>query len=374
MKKCIIIPDSFKGTMSSVEVCEIMKKAVLDNYPQCEVITVPVADGGEGTVDCFLYALRDGRKVIANVNGPYMKEIQSFYGIAGDTAIIETAAAAGIMLTEKNPDPSATSTFGAGQLLLDALDKGCNKIIIGLGGSGTNDAGAGMAAALGTRFYNKYGETFIPVGANLGEVVRIDNTEAIEMLKGIQITAMCDVDNPLFGKNGAAYVFAPQKGADPAMVELLDNNLRRFSDTIKDSLNIDVSGLKGGGAAGGMGAGLYAFLGARLMRGIDTVLSLVEYDRLLDGCDCVFTGEGKLDKQSFGGKVVIEIGKRASLKNVPVIAVVGSKEKDTDDVYNFGIKYVVTTAVPGQSFESIKNKCREDLYSSINNFIKKLNL
>lgn len=372
MKKCIIIPDSFKGTMSSVEVCEIMKKAVLNNYPKSEVITVPVADGGEGTVDCFLYALRDGRRVNVNVNGPYMEKIQSFYGISGDTAIIETAAAAGITLTEKNPDPSATSTFGVGQLLLDALDKGCRKIIIGLGGSGTNDAGAGMAAASGTRFYNKYGEAFIPVGANLGEVVRIDNTAAKELLKGIQITAMCDVDNPLFGKNGAAYVFAPQKGADSAMVELLDNNLRRFSDMIKDSLYIDVSGLEGGGAAGGMGAGLYAFLGARLRRGIDTVLSLVQFDSLLEGCDCVFTGEGKLDKQSFGGKVVIEIGKRASLKDIPVIAVVGSREKDTDEVYNYGIKKVITTSVQGQSYESIKQNCKEDLYSAVDNLLKEL--
>ena len=228
MKKCILIPDSFKGTMSASEVCSIMKESILAIYPECDIMSIPVADGGEGTVDCFLQAFNRGRKVFLKTKDPFLKQMESFYGIIDDVGIIEMAASAGFAAANGKMDPENASTYGVGELLNDAIDKGCRKIILGLGGSCTNDGGAGMAAALGTKFYDKTGETFIPVGGNLANVVRIDISETKERLRNITVEAMCDIDNPLYGENGAAYVFGPQKGADPDKVKVLDYHLHLF--------------------------------------------------------------------------------------------------------------------------------------------------
>lgn len=362
MKKFILAPDSFKGTMSSTKVCDIMKNAIKKHFPDANVVSIPVADGGEGTVDCFLTAV-GGKKVNVLVKGPYLEDIESFYGLLPDgrTAVIEMAATAGLPLVEHRKNPALTTTYGVGQLIRHAAEYGCNNIIIAIGGSCTNDAGVGMASALGVRFLDDEGQEFLPTGGTLDRISSIDNSSRIALLDGCNLVAMCDVDNPLYGKNGAAYIYAPQKGADDDMVVLLDNNLRHLSDMIKDTYGIDASAVPGAGAAGGLGAGLVVFAGAVLKKGIETVLDEVGFDALLDGGDYVFTGEGKLDSQSIRGKVVIGVARRAKRKNVPVIAVVGDIGDDIDEIYSEGVTAVVSINRSAIPFEKARLRCESDL-------------
>jgi len=368
MNKCIIIPDSFKGTMSSIEVCGIVKEKLSESFPDCEIIAVPAADGGEGTVDCFLRA-SDGEKVWLTVKGPHLEDIRSYYGIIGDTAVIEMAAAAGLHLAGEPIDPSSATTFGVGQLITDAIDRGCTKIILGLGGSCTNDGGAGAAAALGARFFDSEENEFLPTGGTLGRIAGIDLAGLRPRLKGITFTVMCDIDNPLYGPRGAAYVFAPQKGADADMVILLDDNLRAYADVIRRSVGIDVSGLEGGGAAGGMGAGAFAFFGAELKTGIDVVLDFIHFEELLEHCDYVLTGEGRLDLQSLGGKVAVGVGRRAKKMNVPVLAVVGRTEEGLDEINGQGISGVFPAVREEIPLADLKLRCRADLSNVMNQVI-----
>lgn len=371
MKKCILVPDSFKGTMSSLEVSEIMKVNIHHFFPDCQVVAIPVADGGEGTVDSFLQAL-GGREVHVKTRGPFEGHVDSFYGIVGELAIIEMAASAGFPLAKGILDPMNATTYGVGELVRHAIEHGCTEIVLGLGGSCTNDAGVGMTAALGGRFLNGKGEDFLPVGGTLAEVESIDLTATRELLKGIHLIAMCDIDNPLYGPNGAAHVFAPQKGATQEQVIVLDNQLRLLSETISLSLGIDVSDLKGAGAAGGMGAGVYAFLGGELKKGIDTVLDLVNFESLLDECDYIFTGEGKLDYQSLSGKVVVGVGNRAKARGVPVIAVVGEMEEGLDEIFDQGVTRVYETSSGRKNEEDIRIHCREDLNNTMRKILLKL--
>ncbi|MCI5594935.1 MAG: glycerate kinase [Clostridiales bacterium] len=361
-KKYLIMPDSFKGTMDSIEVCEIMKSAVLEKNPGAEVVTVPVADGGEGTVDCFLSAF-GGKKKTVTVTGPYGKKVQAAYGITGDTAIIEMAAASGFALTDNGMrDPSAATTFGVGELVRDAVESGCRRIILGLGGSCSNDGGAGMAAALGTVFYDEAGKSFVPAGRNLDRISRIDKTASDRLLGNVAIEAMCDIDNPLYGPRGAAYVFAPQKGADEAMVRVLDGNLKKYAETVKAETGADISELAGGGAAGGTGAGAYVFLGARLRQGIDVILDMLGFEKLIKDCRVIFTGEGSFDSQSLGGKVAVGISRRAMKSGIPVIVVAGSVADNISGLSEVGITDVFQTD-PGtyESQSEMFANCRKDL-------------
>ena len=361
-KKYLIMPDSFKGTMDSIEVCEIMKSAVLEKNPGAEVVTVPVADGGEGTVDCFLSAF-GGKKKTVTVTGPYGKKVQAAYGITGDTAIIEMAAASGFALTDNGMrDPSAATTFGVGELVRDAVESGCRRIILGLGGSCSNDGGAGMAAALGTVFYDEAGRSFVPIGSNLDRLSRIDKTASDRLLGNVAIEAMCDIDNPLYGPRGAAYVFAPQKGADEAMVRVLDGNLKKYAETVKAETGADISELAGGGAAGGTGAGAYVFLGARLRQGIDVILDMLGFEKLIKDCRVIFTGEGSFDSQSLGGKVAVGISRRAMKSGIPVIVVAGSVADNVSGLSEVGITGVFQTD-PGtyDSQSEMFANCRKDL-------------
>lgn len=361
-KKYLIMPDSFKGTMDSIEVCEIMKSAVLEKNPGAEVVTVPVADGGEGTVDCFLSAF-GGKKKTVTVTGPYGKKVQAAYGITGDTAIIEMAAASGFALTDNGMrDPSAATTFGVGELVRDAVESGCRRIILGLGGSCSNDGGAGMAAALGTVFYDEAGRSFVPAGRNLDRISRIDKTASDRLLGNVAIEAMCDIDNPLYGPRGAAYVFAPQKGADEAMVRVLDGNLKKYAETVKAETGADISELAGGGAAGGTGAGAYVFLGARLRQGIDVILDMLGFEKLIKDCRVIFTGEGSFDSQSLGGKVAVGISRRAMKSGIPVIVVAGSVADNVSGLSEVGITDVFQTD-PGtyESQSEMFANCRKDL-------------
>lgn len=374
MNKCIIIPDSFKGSMTSIEVCEIMKKAILKHFPNCETVVIPIADGGEGTVDSFCSAI-GGEKVFTVVSGPYFKPIKACYLKKNDTAIIEMAKVAGLPLVGNKKNPSLTTSFGVGELILHAIKVSkCHNIIIGLGGSCTNDGGTGLAAALGTKFFNDQNILFLPVGKNLNEIKRIDITKTKELLRGCKITAMCDVDNPMYGENGAAVVFAKQKGADDEMISLLDNNLKVLCDKMKEYCGIDVKNIKGGGAAGAIGAGIVAFLGGELKSGIDIMLDTVKFDEKLNDTDYIFTGEGKFDSQSLHGKVISGIGKRALKSKCPVIAVVGDIGDGIEEASSFGVGAVFSINHLAVPFSKARLRSKKDLADTMDNILKLIKL
>lgn len=327
MKKIILAPDSFKGTMSATEICGIMKKEIEGFYPDCQVVSFPVADGGEGTVAAMVEAV-GGRIIETKVKGPFGEDITSFYGLLKNgTAVIEMAAAAGLPMVRGREDPMRTTTYGVGQLIKHAVEGGAKNILVGLGGSCTNDGGCGAVSALGVRFFDKDGAEFLPTGGTLRRVDKIDISEATRLLEGVSLRLMCDVDNPLYGPKGAAYIFAPQKGADEKTVEALDEGLRHLGGLL-ENICPGVSTLAGGGAAGGMGAGLKAMIGAGIVSGIDGVLDAAGFEDMLVGCDLVITGEGRIDGQSLRGKVVFGVCRRAKKAGVPVCAVVGDALDD----------------------------------------------
>lgn len=374
MRKILLIPDSFKGTMSSEEICSIMENAIRAYYPDALIISIPVADGGEGSVDSFLTAV-GGKKITTTVKGPYFNDIQSFYGILPDnTAVIEMAAAAGLPLVGDDLNPEKTTTYGVGQLIEQAAKAGCKKMIIGLGGSATNDGGAGAAAALGIRFMNAAGEAFIPTGETLCDISSIDGSSLNPILDGVEIITMCDIDNPLCGPQGAAAVFGPQKGADEAMVKRLDANLAHMAEMIKRDLGKDVIDLAGAGAAGGMGAGMTAFLGSRLQMGIETVLDTVQFDSLLDGADMVFTGEGKIDSQSLRGKVVIGVARRTKKTGIPLIAIVGDIGDNTEAAYQEGVSAIFSINRVAVPFKEAKLRSKSDLSLTMDNLMRFITL
>lgn len=370
MKKIILIPDSFKGTMSSSEICSIMKKAILNYFPDAKVLSIPVADGGEGSVDAFLSAV-GGRKVSLIVKGPYFEDIPAFYGVLPDgTAVIEMAAAAGLPLVGENRSAGKTTTFGVGQLIAHAAKSGCHKIIVGLGGSATNDGGAGAAVALGVKFLDEGGHEFVPVGETLGKVSSIDMSGLNAVLNGVDLITMCDIDNPLCGPRGAAAVFGPQKGASEEEIRLLDRNLSHLAEIIRRDLGKDIRLLPGSGAAGGMGGGMAAFFGSRLQAGIDTVLDIVGFDDKIRGADLVFSGEGKLDSQSLRGKVVVGVARRTKKQGVPLIAIVGDIGDQIENVYGEGISAVFSINRVAVPFSEAKQRCREDLALTMDNLMR----
>ena len=336
MKKIVVVSDSFKGTLSSSEIGKMVKETAPRFFPGCEVVAIPVADGGEGTVECFLESTAS-QPVTVNVSGPYGEEVEAVYARQGETAVIEMAAAAGLPMVGDRKDPSRTTTYGVGEIMAHAVKNGCKKILLGLGGSCTTDGGCGCAAALGVVFKNEDGESFVPVGENMDEIVSIDLAPAKELLEGVEITVMCDVTNPLYGPTGAAYVFGPQKGADPAMVEMLDQKLRVFSQALERKLGSTPEAMPGAGAAGGMGAGCVALMGAVLKPGIEAILDTVGFDASLEGADLVITGEGRIDSQSLHGKVISGVVGRTKPRNVPVIAIVGSISDDACGAYDLGV-------------------------------------
>ena len=342
MKKCVVVSDSFKGTVSSREICEIAQRVIPRHFPACEVVCIPVADGGEGTVDCFIQAM-GAQRVEVTVTNALGEKSAAAYARIGELAIIEMAAAAGLPQVGALRCPGTATTYGVGELIAHAVDSGCRKILLGLGGSATNDGGCGCAAALGVRFYDAAGQSFVPVGDTLGRIARIDTAEAEALLRSVEITVMCDVTNPLYGPTGAAYVFAPQKGADAEKVKSLDAGLRHFGDVIRSQLGIDVSRMPGAGAAGGMGAGCVALLGGTIQSGIDAVLDVTGFDRQLEGADLVITGEGRIDSQSADGKVVSGVARRTRAKGVPLIAIAGGIADSAGAVYDIGVSAMFST-------------------------------
>lgn len=370
MKTWMLMPDSFKGTMSSAEVCRCMSTQILRHIPDAEILSIPVADGGEGSVDCFLQAM-GGQKIETEVYGPFRNWMAAHYGIvAQNTAVIEMAACAGLPLVEGCQDPEKMTTFGVGQLMLDAVKRGCKKLIVGLGGSCTNDGGAGAAAACGAKFYDAEGQDFVPVGGTLCRIARVDLSGLQTQLDGIEIIAMCDIDNPLCGPQGAAAVFGPQKGADSAMVVRLDEGLRHLAEVVRRDTGCDAMNEPGAGAAGGMGYGMLACFGAKLQMGIETVLDTVSFETLARRADIILTGEGRMDGQSLRGKVVMGIARRAKPLGVPVVAVVGDIGDDVAPAYEQGVTGIFSINRVAQDFQKVKARSKNDLALTMDNLVR----
>lgn len=352
--------------MSSIDVCDIVAQGIKNIKPDLELIKIPIADGGEGTVDSFLTAV-GGTRIQVKVKDPLFREIDSFYGILPDqkTAVIEMAAASGLPLVESEKNPCLTSTYGTGQLILDAMNKGCTKLIIGIGGSATNDGGIGMAAALGVKFLNDENESIALNGQGLESLARIDLANKDKRLDECEILVACDVDNLLYGPNGAACIFGPQKGADAAMVKYLDQNLQHYAVVLQRDLGVAVQEIPGAGAAGGLGAGLLAFTGAKLKPGIEIILDAVGFDQLLTEASLVITGEGKIDGQSLRGKVPVGIAGRAKKHQIPVIAIVGDIGDEIEPLYECGITTIFSINRVAVPFQVARSRCKADLLKTV---------
>ena len=367
MKKIVVAPDSFKGTLSSLEVCNIVKASLLEERNDLEIIEVPIADGGEGMTESFMCAMTDSEKIELKAKSPLGRDIDVYYAIvSGDTAVIEMAMASGITI-EKENDAMKASTYGTGQIIKDALDKGIRKFFLGIGGSATTDGGIGCTAALGGKFLNKDGNEVSLCGEELSDIVSIDLSGLDERIKDCDITVLCDVKNPLYGKNGAAYIFGPQKGASEKQVEILDSGLKNLADISAEYLKKDLSQLEGTGAAGGLGFALVAFLGGELKGGIDHILDMLGFDEKVKDADLVITGEGKMDSQSLMGKLPFGVAKRC--KHTRVAAIVGLNVADEKLIDELGISQVVETNPEHLPFEQVKATAKEDLMKAAKKII-----
>lgn len=375
MQNFILVPDSFKGTLSAIEVCNIMKSSIKNLYKDANIISVPVADGGEGTVDAFLYALGGEKKSVWVSDAFNEQKILAHYAMLKDNiAVIEMAACAGLPLVKNRLEPDKTTTFGVGELIIDAINSGAKKIILGLGGSATNDGGCGMAAALGVKFKDEQDQEFIPTGGTLSQIYKIDMNNIYPKIKDIEFISMCDVDNPLCGRLGASAVFAPQKGADEDMVKLLDEGLAHLAKIIKRDLHIEVKDIKGAGAAGGLGAGSIAFLQSKLTKGIDVILDTINFDELVSKADIVFTGEGKFDSQSLHGKVVMGVANRSQKYKTPVIVVTGAIGENIQEAYNKGITAIFSINKEPMEFSKSALKSKENMILTMENILRLLKI
>lgn len=368
MHKYILIPDSFKGTLSARDFCAVAREAIGRADPGAQVLSIPLADGGEGTVEAFLAAC-GGQRIECPCTGPYGGTAPGFYGLLPDgTAGVELAAAAGLPLAGTDLHPAEATTYGVGQLLLHAARHGARRLLLGLGGSATNDGGCGAAAALGVEFYDRRGRTFVPTGGTLGDIHRIC-AENLEPLP--PVTVLCDVDNPLCGPRGAAAVFGPQKGADPDMVQLLDAGLAHLAAVLRRDTGRDVLDMPGGGAAGGFGAGAAALLNARLRPGVEMLLDAADFPHLAADADLIITGEGRLDSQSLGGKAVIGVARRARELRVPCAALAGAVDVSVlPRAYELGLTAAFPVNPLPLPFEQVRVSCRENLSAAVENLIR----
>jgi len=346
--KIVLAPDSFKESLSALQVAESIERGFKQVFPDAEYIKVPMADGGEGTTQSLVDAT-GGRIIKQTVTGPLGEKVEAFFGILGNetTAIIEMAAASGLHLVPADKrNPLITTTRGTGELIAAALEHNVDHIIIGIGGSATNDGGTGVASALGVRFLDKNGQELVEGGGYLSSLASIDISSMDSRLAGVKIEVACDVDNPLIGPKGASAIFGPQKGATPEVVKQLDKNLEHYAAIIERELGIKIATVPGAGAAGGLGGGLLAFMQADLKRGVDIVIEATHLSELVADADLVITGEGKIDSQTIFGKTPIGVAKTAKNYGIPVIAIAGNAASDSNVVYEHGID-AVFSIVPG---------------------------
>ena len=342
--KLVFASDSFKGTISSEKTVELLTKAAHEVFGPCETIGVPVADGGEGTTDAVVLAA-NGKKAYATVHGPLMEEAKAYYGIIDrDKAVLEMAQASGLpMVPEKLRNPLNTTTYGTGELVLAAVNAGHTDISIAIGGSATNDGGMGFASAHGVKFLDADGNVLEGKGSELEKVADIDVSGVPESIRKVHFTVMCDVTNPLCGKDGATYTFGKQKGGTPEILDRLEKGMCSYRDIIIKKFGVNPDDTPGTGAAGGLGAALKIFFNAEMKSGIETVLNLIDFDSLLPGADLVVTGEGRTDWQSCFGKVMQGVGDRAKKYDVPAVALCGGLGDGYEGIYEHGIDSIITT-------------------------------
>jgi glycerate kinase len=363
----VVAPDSFKGSLSAVQAALAMERGVLEAWPDSRVVKIPIADGGEGTVEALVTATC-GRYQTCTVRGPLGRPVEARWGVLGDgmTAVVEMAAASGLTLVpEGRRDPRIASTFGTGQLIRAVLDAGFRHLVIGIGGSATNDGGSGMAKALGVRLLDGRGDTLPEGGAALSRLASVDLSRVDPRLAGTEILVACDVDNPLTGPRGASAVYGPQKGATPAVVAELDAALERYAAVSSQATGRDVAGLPGAGAAGGLGAGLLLFTPARLIPGIDLVLDSTRFDDQVRGASLVVVGEGRTDHQTAMGKAPVGVARVASRHGVPVLLVSGSLGPGAEEVLTHGIGRIVQASPPEMPLQEAMARAAELLQAAV---------
>ena len=371
----VLAPDSFKESMSAAQVCQAMQRGIQNVIPDAHIIHVPMADGGEGTVDALISSLK-GQSIACEVTGPLPEQrIQTYWGLVdpGQTAVIEMAEANGIhLLKPSQRNPMLTSTYGTGEMIKQALDLSVKKIIIGLGGSVTNDGGAGMAQALGVRFLNHAGELIQVCGGNLDLVKSMDLSELDPRLADTEIIIASDVNNPLCGPNGASIIFGPQKGATPEMVKQLDQNLCHFADVVAQQIGCDYRHVAGAGAAGGLGFGLMAFTAASIRSGVELMIEQVQLNEKIAQADHVFTGEGKIDFQTKFGKTPFGVAQVAKHFNKPVIAFAGLVGEGIEDLFESGFSQIVGINPPDCPLEEALNNAEMNLEKAVAEIVKNL--
>lgn len=361
--KFLFASDSFKGTLSSEQIITLLDAAAKNVFPDCETMGIPVADGGEGTIDAVISVLHGSIREV-DVHGPLMEEVVSRYGETGNgAAVIEMAAASGLpMVPVDKRDPRVTTTYGTGELIKTALDRGCRDITIAIGGSATNDGGMGAMRALGIRFLDENGEELSGCGNDLARVADIDISGLHSAVKEARFTIMCDVNNPLTGPDGATYTFGKQKGGSPEILDELEQGMIHYAALIREKMGTDVDQIPGSGAAGGLGAAFCVFLKAEMKSGIETVLDLIHFDELLEGVDLVITGEGRIDWQSAFGKVPSGIGNRCRKKGIPAIAIVGGMGDKAEMIFDHGIDSIITTINGAMGLDEALERA-EELYA-----------
>ena len=373
MKKFVLAPDSFKESMTAKEVCVAMEKGIKKVFSDAEIIHVPMADGGEGTVESLVDAT-NGHKEYIEVQGPLPEQkVKAYYGILGDekTAVIEMAQASGLMLVEpRDRNPLTTTTYGTGELIKAALDRGVSTVIIGIGGSATVDGGIGMAQALGVKFADKYGNNIEPTGRSLTKIDKISMENMDKRIKKVNFIIASDVENTLTGKNGAAAVFGPQKGATPDEVKLLDKGLSHYAEILRRDLDKDVEDIAGSGAAGGLGAGLIAFLDAKLQSGVEVVANTVDLAEKISNADYVFTGEGGMDFQTKYGKTPFGVAQVAKKYQKPVFAEAGYLGERIEELYDIGISAIFGIVDKSESIEESLEKGPQNVERTTENIAR----
>ena len=378
MEKIVIASDSFKGSLGSPEVAAAVAQAVRAVFPDCQAICLEMADGGEGTLEALFNTL-GGSKIQVIVKDPLGNDILSEYAIVdipgkGPAAVIEMSKASGLtLIPPEYRNPLNTTTIGTGQLISDALGRGCRTFLTGIGGSATNDAGIGMLSALGWRFLDSEGKELPPVGASLGKICHIDDGGKDPHLENCSFKTACDVDTAFCGKEGAAFVFAPQKGAGPEQVGILDAGLESFAEVILNTTGIDVRNLSGAGAAGGMGGAFKAFLGSELLPGAEMVLDAIGFDALAAGADLVITGEGRMDSQTLMGKAPYSVLRHSSKLGVPTVAIAG-KVHDADLLRQAGFKEVLCINPPDMTLETAMRPevARRNVFDTVEKYLSSI--
>lgn len=371
--KIVIAPDKFKGSLTSIEFCNTVEKSILNIAPNTEIIKLPLADGGDGTIEVVNFYLQ-GEFINVTVNNPFFKPVVAsyLYTEKTKTAFIEMAEASGVKRLQKEAlNCKKATTFGTGELIIDALEKGAEKIILGLGGSATNDCGIGMATALGYQFLDDFGNQVEPIGENLEKIVAIDDSAVNELLNGVQFKVACDVTNPLYGENGAAYVYAAQKGASKDEIVLLDVGLQHISKLIEQHFKVYPQEIKGAGAAGGMGIASKVFLKGELVSGISLVKELAKFEENISEVDWVITGEGRLDSQTMAGKVIHGVLECSAQKNINVAAFCGSISIDDKELFNRGVSYADSVISKAKNFDDAMSNSKQYLAEITAEFVNK---